>query len=90
MNVTKELRRLVRDALILQGGTGGLRKCKYCWRTSFAGQPEHYRVGVKTKDEHLLAMRSEQFRDRVPDEAHEHCAVTVMREAIKELSKRRR
>jgi len=73
MNVRKEIRRLIREALRVQGGTGGRRVCRYCGRESFKGQTEHYRVGVKSQD-HGCDM-----------ETHEHCAVTVFKEVLKAL-----
>ncbi len=66
MNITKELRRLVREALVTDGGTGGRRHCRYCLRQSFEGQLEHYR--------------------KLPQESSDHCAVDVMKAAIKQLS----
>lgn len=72
MNVEKELRRLIRDALFPLGGTGGKRRCRYCGRESFKGQIEHYRVGVKSN------------KDGCDVETNEHCVVTVVRAALRE------
>ena len=71
MNVKRELRRLIRGALVDDGGTGGRRHCQYCLRESYKGQVEHYRVG---------------FRGEDGPEADEPCAVDVMRAALKLLA----
>lgn len=73
--VLKELRRLVREALIEDGGTGGRQHCQYCLRESYQGQPQHYRVDVKSDSPGCDV------------EADEPCAVDIMRAAIKELTK---
>jgi hypothetical protein len=73
MNVRKELRRLIREAINSIGGSGGRRRCKYCLRESYTGQPQHYRVGVKNVEGTGV-------------EAYAPCAVDVMRAALKELT----
>ena len=59
MNVKSELRRLIREALVVQGGSGGRRECKYCLRESFKGQAEHY---LSPKESHthceVIVMRA--------------------------------
>lgn len=73
INVRKELRRLIRDAVYVIGGSGGRRICDYCLRESYPGQPAHYRVDVKGEDGQA--------------EADEPCQVDIFRAALKELSR---
>lgn len=74
MNVERELRRIVRTALEVVGGTGGRRHCQYCGRESYPGQIEHWRVGVKS------------VHEGCDTETDEHCVVTVAKAALKKLA----
>lgn len=56
MNVKKELRRLIRDAVYEIGGSGGRRLCDYCGRESYRGQPAHYRVEFKGETDEPCAV----------------------------------
>lgn len=69
----RELRRLIKEAVRVVGGSGGRRSCEYCLRDSFPGQPQHYRKGFKSNS---------KFSDV---ESTEHCAVDVMKAALEAL-----
>lgn len=77
MNVKREIRRIIKEALIKEGGRGGIITCQYCLRdsspgTSRPGSIKHYRKNFKDpKTGH--------------NEAHEHCLVTVLEQTLKEL-----
>lgn len=43
--IARRLREIAKDALCVVGGSGGRRECRYCFRPSFRGQPEHYVIG---------------------------------------------
>lgn len=75
--IVKELRRIIKEAVTVVGGSGGRRECAYCLRNSFPNQPQHWRKGFKNQDSHA----------GYDVESTHHCPVTVMKAAVEELTK---
>jgi hypothetical protein len=54
--IKKELRRCIKYAVRVVGGTGGQVECVYCLKRSWPGrQHPHYRKDGKESDEHCEA-----------------------------------